>query len=74
MDADADMERGALDELASEGRQDERLRALAEYAELRRRWLLRGDRPGDQRRRGVLRVILERTGGVPDALHWPRRR
>jgi hypothetical protein len=61
------------DELAAE-RSAERLRALAEDAALRHRWLLGRDQPGDRQRRTALRAILERTGGVPDALYWPRHR
>jgi hypothetical protein len=72
MDAGEDW--GALDELAIEGRQGERLRALAEYAELRRRWLRGEDQPGDHKRRIALWRLLDRTGGVPDALRWPKRR
>jgi hypothetical protein len=51
-------DRGALDELAREGREDERLRALAEYAALRRRWQRGADQPGDLRRRRAARAVV----------------
>jgi hypothetical protein len=65
---------GALDDDAAEARAAERLGALAEYAAMRNRWLLGADRPGDRNRRGALRAIMERTGGVPDELTWPKSR
>ena len=49
-----------------------RLEALAEYRELRDRWLRGEARPGDPRRRRLLRAVLERTGGVPRELRWRR--
>lgn len=71
---EADERLGALRELDIEARISERLRALGEYAELRDRWFARRDRPGDRPRRIALRAVLERTGGVPPELHWPRNR
>jgi hypothetical protein len=64
----------ALAEERAEERSAARLRALAEYAELRNRWILRLDQPGDRKRCQVCRAILEGTGGVPEALTWPRFR
>jgi hypothetical protein len=64
----------AIDDAIAAERSAERLRALSEYAELRNRWLLGKDQPGDRKRRPPLRAILERTGGVPETLQWPRHR
>lgn len=66
--------RGALDEYDGAARQDERLAALAEYAEIRARWLAGSGRPEDHRRRIALGRLLDRTGGVPHELRWSRRR
>jgi hypothetical protein len=67
-------ERDTLGELAAAVRHNERLGALAEYAEIRNRWQRNAPLPGDHPRRVALRVILDRTGGIPDELRWPRRK
>ena len=66
-----DEDRDSLSDLVAEARIAERLRSMAEYAELRNRWLMGNDRPGDRQRRAVLRAILKRTGGIPNELTWP---
>jgi len=58
----------------SEERFEARLAALTEYAALRARKLRGEQQPGDVPRRVALQEVLERTGGVPDALYWPRAR
>lgn len=67
-------EAGALDDLAVAAREEDRLGALAEYAELRRRWLAGERRPGDHQRRMALARLLNQTGGIPHELRWPRGR
>jgi hypothetical protein len=64
----------ALDDLGAAARYDARLGALAEYAELRRRWLRGEAQPGDLKRRRAARAVLDRTGGIPHELRWPKRR
>jgi hypothetical protein len=63
-----------LGRLVAEVRHDERLGALTEFAEIRGRWLQGEPLPGDHPRRVVLRAMLERTGGIPHELLWPRRK
>jgi len=66
--------RDTLGELAAEARVGDRIAALTEYAAIRHRWIAGERLPGDHKRRRALAAILDRTGGIPHALSWPKRR